>query len=146
MLKHRRLRIVWVSFAVVVCAAAIVYGINLYDESTLPSRITSAAKDHVVNKSIFTEAKLIEYHEDSPINLNGDETLEGVFQLSKEDMKTLLSPKTLLVCQATENCTVEQTTYTPAGANTSADSPGGTLYNLDIDTVKNQATWTITLY
>jgi len=128
----------------------LIYGISLYDRLSLPNRLIATMHDVVVSSDTFTKSKLIEQNQDGPTNLNGDNGIYGIFQLSKSDVKTLLAAGSLLKCPDRKACTLTNSDGNPTQAHpyytATADVPGGALYSLSINTSNNQARWSVSWY
>lgn len=131
-----------VAFGVVFGTVLLVLGLTYYGHKTLPNRLTASVKEVAVNKDIFTRSKLVEYHEEVIwVNINGDGSIEGTFQLSKEEIEILLSSDSLIKCPVRKSCELKK-----SDRYSTANVSGGTLYAINIDSVKNQVRWTVTWY
>jgi len=133
--------IIWIACVAIVGIVIFVAGAFIYDNMSLPGRLTSSINSYITQKDIFTESKLVDYSKDGPINLNGDGSMEGTFRLSGLEIGALSSSNDLMKCPPKEDCKVQKN-----GSCTSVDIRGGVLNILCVDTENNEAHWSVTWY
>lgn len=150
MVKPSITRKFWIALAVTGGIIAAIGVITLYDKYTLPDRLTTSLRGSAVHGELFTKSKLINFREEGPVNLNGDGSMEGVFQLSKAEVETLLASDPPLKCAKRQDCDIENTDYSLDKTKThycsSRNEHGGVLYVLCVDTQKNQVEWRVMWY
>jgi hypothetical protein len=140
MQKRRRSGVIWVILTIAVIVVPIL-GLVLYDKHTLPDRLILSTEEIVVHKNLFTKSKLIESHEEMWFNPNGDGSIDGTFQFSENDMRTLASADSWLKCPG-KPCELEAR----SDGCEMVDKPGGTMYELCVDESKNRVRWSVVWY
>ncbi|HSX33121.1 MAG TPA: hypothetical protein VLF91_02175 [Candidatus Saccharimonadales bacterium] len=149
--RYPRTKTVALLSVIFICAVLIALGIALIgfqDKRTLPDRLTLSVNQHVLQKGIFTKQKLIAQHEDNAFNLNGDFTINGIFQLSQAETKSLMTADAVLQCTPNSDCVVGQQ-YSSDRAQlctTATEQKTDKVYTLCTSPSTNQASWSYTSY
>jgi hypothetical protein len=135
-------------FVLIIFILAISGIVFLILPGTPPKRLlTSSIKEHVNHKSFFSEDKIIKI-QDGPYGFQGDGSLQGTFQLSKNEVEKLISTKPII------NCPKNECKLYNVGSH-GADNPyceGAKVHNTDktydlcVDTNSNQIYWSIFWY
>lgn len=137
-------KIIQISLGVLLLLALTFLFSGVFDKISRPYRITGVAQDYAVNKEIFTTQKLKNTHEDwLPI---GDGQIDGVYQLTSEEVKVILSNKPPIKCRDGYPCKIETTQTVDGQYCASAHQDGGTIGTLCIDSKLNEAHWTYVVY
>lgn len=144
-----------IAIAGIACLMIFAVGVTINETRTTPDRAVQSMRGYVVHSDMFTKEKVI-VAQDRSIGLDGG--LTATFQLTNEEVKTLLAADQLLICPPRRKCETEKPAYDHSGTNYGSNIwmtlpediedehvPEAT-YSLTVDTKSNQAQWNFGAY